>query len=60
VHPLAVIIAIAAGVLIAGIPGALVAVPTVAALNAVVLHLSDLSEPEAVAEGLAGPPPEPE
>jgi putative heme transporter len=60
VHPLAVIIAIAAGVLIAGIPGALVAVPTVAALNAVVLHLSDLSEPEAVAEGLAEPPPEAE
>jgi predicted PurR-regulated permease PerM len=43
VHPLAVIVAIAAGVLIAGIPGALVAVPLVAALNAVVLHLADTS-----------------
>jgi predicted PurR-regulated permease PerM len=41
VHPLGVIIAIAAGALIAGIPGALVAVPLVAALNAVVLHLAD-------------------
>ncbi|MGN6130647.1 MAG: AI-2E family transporter [Nocardioidaceae bacterium] len=43
VHPLGVIVAIACGVLVAGIPGALVAVPLVAALNAVVLHLSDLS-----------------
>ena len=41
VHPLAVILAIAGGVLVAGIAGALVAVPFVAALNAVVLHLSD-------------------
>ncbi len=40
-HPLGVIVAIAAGVLMAGIAGALVAVPLVAALNAVVLHLSD-------------------
>jgi predicted PurR-regulated permease PerM len=43
VHPLGVIVAIACGVLVAGIPGALVAVPLVAALNAVVLHLADLS-----------------
>ncbi len=43
VHPLGVIVAIGAGVLVAGIPGALVAVPLVAALNAVVLHLADLS-----------------
>ena len=41
VHPLGVIVAIGAGVLVAGIPGALVAVPLVAALNAVVLHLAD-------------------
>jgi predicted PurR-regulated permease PerM len=41
VHPLAVIVAIAGGVLVAGIPGALVAVPFVAAANAVVLHLSE-------------------
>ena len=41
VHPLGVIIAIAGGVLVAGIAGALVAVPFVAAANAVVLHLAD-------------------
>ena len=41
VHPLGVIVAIAMGVLVAGIPGALVAVPFVASANAVILHLSD-------------------
>ncbi len=41
VHPLGVIVAIAIGVLVAGIAGALVAVPFVAAANAVVLHLAD-------------------
>ncbi|GAA1129681.1 AI-2E family transporter [Kribbella jejuensis] len=40
VHPLAVILAIAAGVVIAGIVGALVAVPTAAVLNAIVNHLA--------------------
>jgi predicted PurR-regulated permease PerM len=40
VHPLGVILAIAVGVLVAGIAGALVAVPLAAAVNAVVLHLS--------------------
>ena len=40
VHPLGVIIAIATGVLVAGIAGALVAVPIAAALNAVVQHLA--------------------
>jgi hypothetical protein len=40
VHPLGVIIAIAAGILLAGIPGALVAVPFAAAANAVVQHLA--------------------
>ncbi len=40
VHPLAVILAVAAGVLIAGVVGALVAVPVVASLNAVVRHLA--------------------
>jgi predicted PurR-regulated permease PerM len=39
-HPLGVIIAIGAGVLVAGIAGALVAVPLVAAGNAVVQHLA--------------------
>jgi len=40
-HPLGIILAIAAGVLVAGIGGALVAVPFAAAANAVVNHLSD-------------------
>jgi len=40
VHPLGVIVAIACGVLVAGLIGALVAVPLVAALNAVVQHLA--------------------
>lgn len=39
VHPLAVILGIAAGVVLAGILGALIAVPTVAVLNAVGHHL---------------------
>jgi predicted PurR-regulated permease PerM len=46
VHPLGVIVAIAMGVLVAGIAGALVAVPLVAALNAVVLHLADTARTE--------------
>jgi len=40
VHPLAVILAIGSGVVIAGIVGALVAVPTAAVLNTVVNHLA--------------------
>ena len=40
VHPLAVIVAIATGVLVAGVAGALVAVPLAAALNAVAQHLA--------------------
>ena len=40
IHPLAVIIAIAGGVLVAGVAGALVAVPLAAAANAVALHLA--------------------
>lgn len=44
-HPLGVIVAIACGVLVAGIAGALVAVPLAAALNAVVLHLAANSGP---------------
>jgi predicted PurR-regulated permease PerM len=44
VHPLGVIVAIATGVLVAGIPGALVAVPLAAALNAVVQHLAAETE----------------
>ncbi len=45
VHPLGVIIAIGCGVLVAGIPGALVAVPLAAAVNAVVQHLANFTDP---------------
>ena len=41
VHPLGVIVAIALGVIVAGIPGALIAVPFAAVLNAVVQHLAE-------------------
>jgi putative heme transporter len=44
-HPLGVILAIAAGVLTAGVAGALVAVPLAAAVNAVVEHLAAYTEP---------------
>jgi putative heme transporter len=45
VHPLGVIVAIGCGVLVAGIAGALVAVPLAAAVNAVVQHLANFSSP---------------
>ena len=44
IHPLAVILAVASGVLIAGIAGALVAVPIVACVNAAVVHLAGESD----------------
>jgi predicted PurR-regulated permease PerM len=44
VHPLGVILAIASGIVIAGIAGALIAVPLAAALNAVVQHLASFSD----------------
>lgn len=44
-HPLGVILAIGAGVLTAGIAGALVAVPLAAAVNAVVQHLAAYTSP---------------
>jgi len=58
VHPLAIIIAIAAGVVVAGVVGALIAVPLAACLNGIVRHLASTarefqSEPEEL-------PPEPE
>lgn len=59
-HPLAVVLAIAVGVLMAGIVGALVAVPVIAVGNAVGRYL--LADPELVAgpeptnPGVAGPP----
>lgn len=49
IHPLAVIVAIATGVVLAGIIGALVAVPVVAVLNTAVRHLI---------HGRAEPPPD--
>lgn len=41
VHPLAVVFSVAAGSFIAGIPGALFAVPTIAVLNVVVHYIAD-------------------
>ncbi|MBD8607957.1 AI-2E family transporter [Aeromicrobium sp. CFBP 8757] len=44
VHPLAIIIAIAAGVTVAGVVGALIAVPLAACLNGVVKHLVSVAQ----------------
>jgi predicted PurR-regulated permease PerM len=44
-HPLAVILAVAAGVVAAGIVGALVAVPLAAMLNTIVKYLTSASQP---------------
>lgn len=60
VHPLGVIVAIGCGVLVAGVAGALIAVPLVAALNAVVSHLASLAGPDpagATEDGLDPPDP---
>ena len=46
IHPLAVIVAIAAGVVLAGIVGALVAVPLIAVLNTAVRRLTSRRVPE--------------
>jgi len=60
VHPLGVILAIASGVIVAGVVGALVAVPLAAIINAVVQHLASFTDigesPEEAAEN--DPPPE--
>jgi predicted PurR-regulated permease PerM len=40
IHPLAVLLAVASGVYLAGVTGALVAVPLVASLNAVIVYLA--------------------
>jgi predicted PurR-regulated permease PerM len=55
IHPLAVIVAIAAGIVLAGIIGALVAVPIVAVLNTGIRHLADVRR----AEDEGGPDPGP-
>jgi predicted PurR-regulated permease PerM len=44
VHPLGVILSIAAGVILAGVVGALVAVPLAAIINAVVQHLASFTD----------------
>jgi predicted PurR-regulated permease PerM len=64
VHPLGVIVAIALGVLVAGIAGALVAVPLAASLNAVVQHLANYTDVgedpyEAAEDDPDAPPPGP-
>jgi predicted PurR-regulated permease PerM len=57
VHPLGVIVAIAMGVLLAGIAGALVAVPLVATLNAVATYLAgEAADPESLPVGEPEPP----
>ncbi len=54
IHPLGIIVAIGCGVLVAGIAGALIAVPFAAALNAVVQHLAGFADPGALEEGAIG------
>jgi predicted PurR-regulated permease PerM len=56
VHPLGVIVAIGCGVLLAGIAGALVAVPLASAVNAVVQHLAREADVAATTEEA---PPDP-
>ena len=54
IHPLGVIVSIAAGAYFAGIAGALVAVPFVASLNAVAVYLSSAPDaPQAMEEEVA-------
>jgi putative heme transporter len=56
IHPLAVIVAIAAGIVLAGIIGALVAVPIVAVLNTGIRHLAQLRRAEEAGAEPPGPP----
>jgi predicted PurR-regulated permease PerM len=56
VHPLAVVFAVAGGSYIAGVPGALFAVPTVAVINVMVTFVAEghwRTEPKAIAEDQA-------
>jgi len=55
IHPLAVALSIATGVLLAGIVGALVAVPLVAVLNTGIRALAEPAEPVAAPTPPAGP-----
>ena len=52
IHPLAVVVAIAAGVVLAGITGALVAVPLIAVLNTAVRRLAHRRVPEVPPEAV--------
>jgi putative heme transporter len=56
IHPLAVIVAIAAGIVLAGIIGALVAVPLVAVLNTGIRHLAEVRQARATGAPPPGPP----
>ncbi len=57
IHPLAVILAIATGAVLAGIIGALVAVPIVAVLNTGIRHLAMIRRAEDEGGPAPGPPP---
>ncbi|MGI9158002.1 MAG: AI-2E family transporter, partial [Marmoricola sp.] len=63
VHPLGVIVALALGIVVAGIPGALIAVPFAAVLNAVGQHLASQTavgeSPQDAAEDDPAPPNDP-
>jgi predicted PurR-regulated permease PerM len=56
IHPLAVILAIACGIVLAGIIGALIAVPIVAVLNTGIRHLAAVRRAEENGEAPPGPP----
>jgi len=59
IHPLAVVVAIAAGVVLAGIVGALVAVPLVAVLNTAIRRLAHRRPPEVPPDAVVVTPPNP-
>ena len=59
IHPLAVIVAIAAGIVLAGIVGALIAVPIVAVLNTGIRHLAALRRAEDDRRTATRPPARP-
>jgi putative heme transporter len=57
IHPLAVVLAVAAGGFLAGIPGTLFAVPIVAFLNVFVRYIADNASPVHSAVPVTGGPP---
>ncbi len=56
-HPVAVVLAIAAGTVLGGVLGALLAVPTVAVLNAAIRSLTAVPEEEPDADNITGSDP---